>query len=847
MKRWIRFTWRWSWLVTLPATIVFVSWAWSTARVYGTFGVRYDSFPHWVTVYRVGQHQFAQLLRGIRHAFISPFLSADGQRALRSIHLFVSEPNLAQLNSRLPHSGFTYVSGGLVQGDRLHQVRLRYRGDFPSHWAYDKKSIRVRTQQQFLFEGLRDFNLIASKYRGELHNHLGYLLASRMGLIAPRTEMVNLILNGKLHGVYNFVEQPEESTLRRLKRMPGDLYAGELLAKDSYRGTTNNIFHHPGLWEKVATNNHYPDESREPLKRLLALINATQTEAVQEELAQLLDLEAFGRFSAFEVLTQSFHYDLTHNWRLYYDPWRTQFEPVAWDPMAWVPGWMPKEGESVQMDIVCTRFHHVLFQNGDFLRARQRALEDFFRSGLDQEFLKTVDACVAAVIPAIQRDPHLCPGLYPVPVFIWGSDRLVASIRQVRSFIKRVMTEVKEAYLGTKGEVLIAAAESGASLAISVAGRRPVRRLILHYRGPIAGLGSATLRYWVNGREVRTDVSGAVTKSGKQLTVDTPLLPRYVPVRVGNHPVKANRMAIKPAYYELILEGIPEDNRLVKVLADRGDGPESAIRVSKLKREEFQDTFAIVHAQPARRPLIWEGTVEIEGVQEIQDELILRPGTTVLLHPGASLILHNRLLVKGTAERPVRFLPVQDDQEPWGTVALKGRGASGSRLVHAEFAGGSGLKGDLFEYSAQFSIHDVDGVVVEQCRFRDGKLVDDMVHAVYADVTFRDTTFVGGFADGLDLDISHAVIERCVFRENGNDGIDLMMTRAAVVDTLFEGNGDKGLSVGDCGTSSYTYPRSSYAGQLCREFRELRNRSCEKTSMVAIPRSVIKSKSARRV
>ena len=120
-----------------------------------------------------------------------------------------------------------------------------------------------------------------------------------------------------------------------------------------------------------------------------------------------------------------------------------------------------------------------------------------------------------------------------------------------------------------------------------------------------------------------------------------------------------------------------------------------------------------------------------------------------------------------------------------------------SRLSFCEFTGGSGLEGDLFEYSGMLSIHDVDDVRVSNCRFRDNRLVDDMVHAVYSSITFSDCMFEGAFADALDLDICTAVIERCAFHESGNDALDLMTSEVVVRDSLLRASADKGISVGE--------------------------------------------------
>ena len=161
------------------------------------------------------------------------------------------------------------------------------------------------------------------------------------------------------------------------------------------------------------------------------------------------------------------------------------------------------------------------------------------------------------------------------------------------------------------------------------------------------------------------------------------------------------------------------------------------------------------------------------------------------------MVLKGQLTAIGTPERPIRFLPLAENQDPWGSVVLMGHGADGSTLTNCEMAGGSGLKGDLFEYSAMFSIHDVDDVSISDCVFRDNQIVDDMVHAVYAKIYLNRVTFKNAVSDALDLDICEAEIKNSQFDSSLNDGVDLMSTRATIIGSVFRNNGDKGISVGE--------------------------------------------------
>ena len=329
----VKLLWRWSWCLTLPLCALFIYWLLLTTQHYWTFGVRHLSLPATVTLAETGTDQFNRIFRRAQMVIIKGFTRGQDSE-LETLNIFIPERNIANLNSRLPLTGFQYVQGSILVGDEIKKMSVRYRGDTYVHWGLPKKSLRIKTKKKYLYKGMRRFNVMAPKDQFQIVNYSSYKLAKSLGLIVPRFDIIDVNLNGKPRGIHILAEQFEELTLRNNGRMPGDLYAGELYAKDRYKGISPYVFEHPGLWKKVSSNNHFDLESTKPLERLVALLNAAPSEKIDRSLGMLLNIEAWAKFAAFETLTQSFHFDREHNWRLYYDPWRQKFEPLIWDPLA---------------------------------------------------------------------------------------------------------------------------------------------------------------------------------------------------------------------------------------------------------------------------------------------------------------------------------------------------------------------------------------------------------------------------------------------------------------------------------------------------------------------------------
>jgi len=790
MKRGIHFAWRWSWIVTVPVTVVFIYWCLHTIHKYSIFGVRYQVgvswYPATVSLRETGTREFMHLRRHVKLAVLDVFKdNRSSPQELRRINLFISQPNLALLDANLPHSGFDFVEGGIIQDGKLQKVKVRYRGDHIYHWGYFKKSWRVKTKKSTHFEGMRKFNLISPRCE-QLNNYLGYRLAALMGLITPRVEMVQLNINGKNQGLYAMVEQLEELTLRYHNRMPGDLYAGDSVGYDKYHPFKFNfIFNFPMTWKKMAVNNHYPLDSLRPLEHLLFLGRTADTEMKQQALTDLLDLEAWGRFAAMHILMQTEHFDNFHNWRLYYDPIRSKFEPVVWDTLGWYELTTFDMGRGARMDIIYSILWETLYKNGDFLRALQDAMESFFTSGTDQTFLREADLIIAGVDKVLATDPNL-----RLPVSI-----MKKQLKDLKTRIENVFHAVRRGYLEDNGEVAYQALEGGRIIPLQVSGRLPLKSLTLHYLQPIREAVSARIRYQQNGRTVEKDIAGAVRVAGTGVEVQTPLIARFI--QADKERDRPARAVVKPAYYELLLNGVGDSNRLLEVVVKRGEKKEQAVPAEQIKKIPFEDMYCVVSARPVSKPELWSGIIKVDRVLRMDEDLMIEPGTVVRLGPGASLVLKGRLIANGTEQRPIQFLPAEVSGEPWGTLTLLGPGADGSQLSHCIFSGGSGLKGDLYEYSAMFSAYDVSNVAIRFCAFYDSNIVDDMLRGVYADIRFSDCVFDRAYLDAVDLDISNAVIKRCRFLNAGNDGLDLMVTRAVVMDSEFRNNGDKGISVGE--------------------------------------------------
>lgn len=791
LKSFLKLMLLWSWIISLPIVLLGGYWAVSASQRYETFGVRYGSGNTFARATRFAQYEYDSIKRRIA-VFLHSSVRTESE--LPVINIKVAESELTKLNSHLPQSGFNYVKGTILTADKPIKIKYRYRGDFPVHWSYNKKSLRIKTSKKNLFNGVRSFNLQAPKFDMQVNNFLSYKLAEQMDLLVPRSELVSVTLNGKRIGTHIFVEQLEEMTLRHRLVMPGDIYRGEIIGKDRYLISGydgKKLFDVPGFWDKMSVNNHYDEDNIYPIKELIAQIKSPDFEASQKRMSEIMDMETWGRFSAYESLTNTYHFDNAHNWRIYYDPWRQKLVPIVWDATGWLNNWRIAEakGKAIAPQAM-SDLHRKLFQNGDFIRARNTALSEFFKSGADEEFVKLTHNTIDTLIRESKSDPYLRPA---------DEGKMSKEAKRLGAYIERVMKEGTDYTLSPATGVSFSNINTG--IRLSVDGSAAVNRLRILFNQNIEEQNSVEAVISVVGAkkdpvEKRVSLNDVVYLSGSEMIIDTEFLPKSALSAPGLMPHKrALTLVYDRGDYDIVLSEVSD--AIKSVWVDMGQGWKEVSQTAMRPRSAFENLYNPVRIPVNKTPLIWQGTQVITGVLDIDSPLTIKAGTKVVLGEDASLIIRNKLDVQGTQDAPVLFVRRDGQKLPWGTVSVLGENANKSRLSYCVMDGGSGYKDKLFEYSGMFSVHNVKGMTIDNCVFKNGTIVDDMVHFVYSSVDISDSLFDTCLSDALDIDISDARLNNVSFINSGNDAVDLMSSTVSIINSKLSNSGDKGISVGE--------------------------------------------------
>lgn len=759
-------------ILTLPVSIFFISWSYNTLNLYFTF----DKFS-FITgkgdrLYRIGLAEYYDLKYKT--------LSIVGINKESEFNFLIQPGSLNNLNDNLPQSGTEDENAYMSNNSTLTKGKLRYRGDNFYHWIYPQKSWRFKTSKKDLFHGVRKLNYIIPKGNALLNNHMSYELAHLLGLLSPRTSLTNISINNVYNGIKLKAEQIDESFLRKNRRMPNDVYKGDNMGQKSYKGVKVSIFNNPSIWEKASYNNHYDKLSVEPLKVMVDDINNNRY--------AIYDLKHFASIASFIDMTATYHYDSQHNWILYYDNYYEKMYPIIWDPVGWWPAWVQKDN----LNIITSDLLHSLYLNYDFLRMKYNTINHYY--------INNNDLFSNSLVTSSNKAKRYING----NGYTFGMGRkylnLEDSIKSVDNFsqsVQKRLSKVEEYFIGSIDPLDYKYFTNKNLLRLQIGGSKLVKKIIIESKESLRHIIKLRLSIIQNGKIEKINIKDNITYLADNIIqVDISLLPKiyFSPIENG----KWKKAVYQPATYDIEIEGVTLD---IKTLSLSTVGSKNkAFKVSKvdfIKQIEFDKEFNnILKPLVEAKKIIWSTNKNFSGFNIIKDNIIIKPGTKIIFDQNATLKVLGKVTAIGTKDNPIIF-EAKDKTKPWNALALKDAKANGSVFKHCIFKDGSGDKGDLYEYTAMFSVHNVKDLLVENCEFYDSHRTDDMVHVIYSDVTFKNTKFVRSLSDALDIDISNAIIDNCEFIDSGNDSIDLMTTNAIVTNTRFYNSIDKAISIGE--------------------------------------------------
>ncbi|MSR47282.1 MAG: hypothetical protein EXS13_09490 [Planctomycetes bacterium] len=723
---------------------------------------------------------------------------ADAPAAAPAVDVFdlrIDGTALDALEADMPESARSRQKALLtVNDDETYEVDANWRGQRMDNYFFARKAWKLRTKKREFVHDQRMLNLTPLEDR--LASLVTFELARETGLPAPLTRMVRLYVNLKDEGLYLLEEQVDESFVRRVGEMPGDLFYGELFVPDVPANSAWELSWNPYLWEKHDRWNKYDVSWRPWLSELLDAAH-DPSPAGFDRLDAILD-PSFARYYAVLCYLGDQHVDLAHNQKIGLDLLAGKLSGYLWNPLLNMP---PGQG----VESTANRLFLRLAQDPRFLdRVAAIVGSDFVASDAPARQLAVLDRAEAALISA------------GMPIDRW----LSVAFRGLRNKLEErhhtvqmqhAVAEVAFEQEAPRGEEL--------ALRLSATAVASLRLTALHLEAAVGEtavgetvVGSLELfedrdfdgRWSVGDRKVATRVEGrrlvvddpsALLAVGRDFTAAYRDRPSEGQDTFSQHREFTRLAALESRFVLGAPGGTPP--RVLGLDCERTVGS-GAVTVKEGPPAGYRATDS-VHpwrraAAPAARVVEWSGSVLVRESLLLgpRDSLVIAAGAVVKLAPGVSIQVQSRV-----DWRDVRFERL-DPARPFGVIALQGHGCDGSVIDHVTVVGGSEATVGYLYYSGMFSAHLVDRLTVRDSRFADNRLGDDSVRLGKChDVVFERVRVERAIADAIDFDLCDGIARDIVVDQPLNDGIDMMTCRIGLERVEVIGAGDKGVSIGE--------------------------------------------------
>ncbi len=261
-----------------------------------------------------------------------------------TLRLHIDEEGMAKLStlrSEALAEGLLVNRGDWVKavvGDSI-QAEVRLKGDWPTHLEGEKWSLRIKTNKQYRWHGLRSFSVHRPEARHFLSEWVYHRWLQKEGVLTTRYEFITLILNGRNLGVYALEEHFDRELLLAQGReeapilkfdessfwevqhyqLKNDTNINKVVA--DYEAATITPFK-----KNRTLKDEWLKQQFEKGKALMHQYQYSLTDA-----ANLFDVELLAKYYAMADIAQAYHALVWHNQRFYYNVSSKKLEPIAYD------------------------------------------------------------------------------------------------------------------------------------------------------------------------------------------------------------------------------------------------------------------------------------------------------------------------------------------------------------------------------------------------------------------------------------------------------------------------------------------------------------------------------------
>jgi CotH kinase protein/Right handed beta helix region len=705
---------------------------------------------------------------------------------------------------------------------------IRIKGDWTDHVSSDKWSYRIKLKGGKLM-GMRVFSVQNPQTRGYLWEWVVLEAARREGLLAPRCDFVNMVINGNPMGVYFLEEHFSKELLESQGRREGPIVVfdestlwSQWLLVHFQMGSTlpwpktfasslgvstaetrafgeKKLEGVPGLQasldsalEKMGSlrNMLIANTGVRPKVQVYASLDSLQGATIDN----LFNTDMLARWLALTSVFRIEHSIIWHNMRFYYDPVQDRLEPVMFDNMP---------HHTRYNDITMFKPNRPILaefrKSHDFYTGVFRYLADFCQSEWLDDLFADLEPRMDVIFRALDAENPLHSSYHPT------------SIKQVfrgqQIYLKEslypkdpvnfscVWDAVENEGNVVSGTVTVTAWATSASPVV-LEGFRFANGSFVKAAACFPALGSKVQREGDHGIVLplnKSPLDFTFSLDERLANLENVQQLKSAIRSEGQDEGTALDLDIKAVFRPFAAtETMDEKLRLRRRLPAhlQGGRPQQPTLLEALETYPCLQ-YDIEAEKLSLRPGQWD----LEGDLLIPAGVVLHanPGTILRFREDAILLTDSALIWAGTKKDPVILEP-QPGLASWSGIVVLGANKQSHwrnvtvRSTNRLQRGGWATTGGITFYHSPVEMFD--------CRI-ENTVAEDGLNIFGCETLLDGVTLTGCISDSFDGDFITGTIRNCRFEEGMADGLDVSGSDILVENCTFFNLADKGISVGE--------------------------------------------------
>lgn len=670
-----------------------------------------------------------------------------------------------------------YVPATLKFNGRSMDIDIRLKGHGDDHWKDVKKwSFKIKIKDDKMVLGMKEFNIQSPETRGYITNWIYYQLAKYCGLITPRFDFINVVVNNELIGLYCYEE----------------IFDKYLIENNRYREGAIGLFNDSIHWQRALnyTNNELPegfDGEHEYIESfLMSPIDVYQSKKSlmdKEKSAQfnktinLLEYFRRGKIPADQVfnpdklamlfaisdLMGNPHAHEFHNVKFYYNPVTSHLEPIGADNITitkakFLAGSTLDDQNDRRSNF--STWEDIVFKDESFYKYYINALNTISNEDFLRKFFNDINAKHKAVLGLLNSQ-------YPGQNF--DAESVLLYNQKVIKVALSPVKAVEAYYLDLNNKTLSLQLGNSHFFPIEIVGVYLGDSKITEDKPFV--LPAKKPRELIEFRDVSFDLKKSFNVSKEDmdgLTVKFHILGTAKDVAVS------------------ISKWLYLDHDFLSM--------------DLMRQSSNYDQFEFITSEENLKEIYFK-----QGTWNLNKNLIIPAGFTVYAKEATEINVSNSAAILSYS--PVIFVGTEEDPIIIRSEDFLGEGIAVlnatkvSRLSNVKFIGLNAPNHNGWKLEGSVNFYESD-VIVKNCYFSLNKTSDDQLNIIRSNFVIEDSLFENSLFDAIDSDFSKGVIRNCHFNNIGitddnGDAMDFSGSTVTVENVTVTNASDKGISAGE--------------------------------------------------